>query len=196
VDGTATLLRFRRAGHRFSGNHWIELETTRIGRDGLLVPDEFSAGIPADQLVDAWLDYKQAVEEFNRARWSNESARRERERFEREAREDALREQPRRCGLLERGLSTAVAPVGPREDTLGMQALAGRLLAAAATSVALAPASLAAHQSPRAIADADDGDRRDHEKLGPAKIAIRARRLRDPAEARGKGGLVRDPATR
>ena len=93
VDGTGTLIRFRSAAHRFSGNDWIELETTRIGRDGVLIPDEYSAALPADQLVEAWLDYKQAVEEFNRSRWSNESARREAARIEEEAREDAMREQ-------------------------------------------------------------------------------------------------------
>jgi hypothetical protein len=93
ADGMGTLIRFRSASHRFSGNDWIELETTRIGRDGVLIPDEYSAALPADQLVEAWLDYKQAVEEFNRSRWSNESTRREAARIAEEAREDAMREQ-------------------------------------------------------------------------------------------------------
>jgi hypothetical protein len=101
ADGMGTLIRFRSASHRFSGNDWIELETTRIGRDGVLIPDEYSAGLPADQLVDAWLDYKQAVEEFNRDRWSKESARREADRFEAEAREDAMREQRDVAEILE-----------------------------------------------------------------------------------------------
>ena len=101
ADGMGTLIRFRSASHRFSGNDWIELETTRIGRDGVLIPDEYSAGLPADQLVEAWLDYKQAVEEFNRNRWSNESARREAARLEAEARKDAMREQRDVAELLE-----------------------------------------------------------------------------------------------
>jgi hypothetical protein len=103
ADGTGTVIRFRTATQRFDGSDWIELETTTIGLDGLLVPTEHSAGLPADQLVDAWLDYKQAVEAVNRERWSGESARRETARIQREDREEAMRRQRDAAELLDEG---------------------------------------------------------------------------------------------
>jgi len=103
ADGTGTLIRFRTATHRFDGRDWIELETTTVARGGLLVPTEHSGGLPADQLVDAWLDYKQAVEAVDRERWSRESASREVARIEREDREDAMRRERDAAELLDEG---------------------------------------------------------------------------------------------
>ena len=74
ADGTGMLIRFRTATHRFGSREWVALETTTIGRDELLVPTEYSAGLPPDQLVEAWLDYRQEVDEVNRDRWSRLSA--------------------------------------------------------------------------------------------------------------------------
>jgi hypothetical protein len=48
----------------------VETWMKRVGSRDLLVPAEHSAGLPAEQLVDAWLDYRTAVDEFNRARRS------------------------------------------------------------------------------------------------------------------------------
>jgi hypothetical protein len=101
ADGTGTLVRFRTAAHRFGGGAWTELETTTIGHDDLLVPTEHSGGLPAEQLVDAWLDYKQAVDAVNRERWAKESLRREDERASREARETAMLEQLGAADLLD-----------------------------------------------------------------------------------------------
>ena len=81
ADGSGMLIRFRTATHRFTHGRWVPLETTRIGSHDLLVPPEHSAGLPAEQLVDAWLDYRAAVDELNRARWSRESERRESSRL-------------------------------------------------------------------------------------------------------------------
>jgi hypothetical protein len=101
ADGMGTVVRFRTASHRFEGRHWVELETTRIALGAVLVPAEFSGGLPAEQLVDAWLDYKQAVEEFNTNRWSDLSAAREQARLETEARETAPEEQRGAADLLD-----------------------------------------------------------------------------------------------
>jgi len=93
ADGTGTVIRFRTATHRFGHGVWTELETTSIAHDALLVPTEFSGGLSPDQLVDAWLDYKQAVGAVNRDRWGKDSVAREEQRAAREAREKAIREQ-------------------------------------------------------------------------------------------------------
>ena len=54
-----------------------------------------------DQLVDAWLDYKQAVGAVNRDRWGKDSVAREEQRAAREAREKAIREQMGVADLLD-----------------------------------------------------------------------------------------------
>ena len=101
ADGTGMLIRFRTATQRFAGRTWVALETTTIGRDELLVPTEYSAGLPPDQLVEAWLDYRQAVDDVNRDRWSRLSADREASRLAREAREDAMLQQRDTAELLD-----------------------------------------------------------------------------------------------
>jgi hypothetical protein len=101
ADGSGTLIRFRTATHRFDHGAWTELETTSIAHDGLLVPTEHSGGLPVEQLVEAWLDYKQAVETVNREHWARESAAREEARAAREAREEAMRKQLGAADLLD-----------------------------------------------------------------------------------------------
>ena len=103
ADGMGTLIRFRTAAHRFVAGAWVELDTTTIAHDSLLVPAEHSGGLPTEQLVAAWLDYKQAVDAVNRERWTKESASREAERAAREAREEAMREQLGAADLLDEG---------------------------------------------------------------------------------------------
>ena len=100
ADGMGTLIRFRTATHKFGHRAWTELETTTIAHE-VLVPSEFSGGLPTDQLVDAWLDYKQAVNTVNRERWAKESASREEQRAAREAREQAMRDQLGAADLLD-----------------------------------------------------------------------------------------------
>lgn len=101
ADGSGMLIRFRTATHRFTGGRWVPLETTRIGSRDLLVPAEHAAGLPAEQLVDAWLDYRTAVDELNRARWSRESGDRESRRVARAEHDDAVREQRDALELLD-----------------------------------------------------------------------------------------------
>jgi hypothetical protein len=101
VDGSGMLVRFRTATHRFDGHGWDELETTRIAHHQLLVPSEHAAGLPAEQLVAAWLDYQAEVDGVNREAWSHESARREADRVARAAQADMLREQRGAVELLD-----------------------------------------------------------------------------------------------
>lgn len=101
ADRSGMLIRFRTATHRFTGGRWVPLETTRIGSHELLVPAEYSAGLPAEQLVDAWLDYRTAVDELNRARWSRESGDRESRRVAQAEHEDTLKDQRNALDLLD-----------------------------------------------------------------------------------------------
>jgi hypothetical protein len=103
VDGSGMLIRFRTATHRFDGHGWNELETTRIANHQLLVPSEHSAGLPAEQLVAAWLDYKAEVDGVNRDIWARESARREASRVAQAAQADLIREQRDAAELLDEG---------------------------------------------------------------------------------------------
>jgi hypothetical protein len=101
ADRSGMLIRFSTATHRFRGREWVELETTRIASDQLLVPAEYSAGLPAEELVEAWLDYRAAVDAVNRSVWSLESARREARRLAQTAHDDAMREQRDALDLLD-----------------------------------------------------------------------------------------------
>jgi hypothetical protein len=101
ADGSGILVRFSTVTRRYAGGRWPALESTRLGRSSLLVPDEFSAGLPMEQLAEAWADYRAEVGELNRAAWDRGSARREAEREAREAREQTLAEQRRTSELLD-----------------------------------------------------------------------------------------------
>jgi hypothetical protein len=93
ADRTGMILRFHSATHRFSHRTWIELETTKISRREIVVPQEFSAALAIEQLVEGWGDYKAAVDAFNCRMWAEQSEQREVRRQELIARQDALREQ-------------------------------------------------------------------------------------------------------
>ena len=101
VDRSGLLVQFRTATHRFDEDEWVELGTTKARRDQLVFPTEQSAALPAEQLVEAWLDYRAAVEAFNCARWTDQSAERERNREAAAAREQALTEQQHAAELLD-----------------------------------------------------------------------------------------------
>jgi len=101
ADSSGLLLQFRTATHRFTEGAWAELPTTRIRRERLAFPTEQSAALPAEQLVDAWLDYQTAVEQFNRGVWEEQSARREADRVALAEHEDALRKQEHASELLD-----------------------------------------------------------------------------------------------
>jgi hypothetical protein len=94
ADGSSNIvIRFSTATHRFSERAWQRLETTRIGSTDLLVPPEFSAGLPIEQLAEAWADYGASVDAFNARVWEQQAQSREAARQAQQAEEDALREQ-------------------------------------------------------------------------------------------------------
>jgi hypothetical protein len=93
ADRSEMVIRFRAADHQFHKGCWVELPTTRIPRRDILVPTEFSAGLPVEQLVDAWGDYKAAVDAFNRRIWDNLSEQQETQRQATDAHKDTIREQ-------------------------------------------------------------------------------------------------------
>jgi hypothetical protein len=104
ADRSGMIVRFRSVTHRFTGSAWLELETTTIGSDELVVPLEHSAGLPPEQLVEAWVDFGQEVDAVNRARWSRLSAEREAARLDAEGREIVLRTQQGSADLLDEKL--------------------------------------------------------------------------------------------
>jgi hypothetical protein len=93
ADGSGMVIRFSSLTHRFGDADWIPLETTKIAHSAVLVPAEFSAGLPIEQLAEAWGDYRGAVESFNERAWAQESQAREAARIAAQQREDALRDQ-------------------------------------------------------------------------------------------------------
>jgi hypothetical protein len=93
ADGSGMLVRFHTVTSRFADGAWSELETTKIARRDLLVPAELPASLPVEQIVEAWGDYKAAVDAVNRATWSAQSAQREADRQAQAAHADAVREQ-------------------------------------------------------------------------------------------------------
>jgi len=101
VDGSAVIIRFSTLTHVYRGHEWVALEKTRIAMHGLLVPAEFSAGLPIVQLAEAWADYRAAVDSFNRNAWTTESAAREAARIARQDHDDTMREQRHVSDLLD-----------------------------------------------------------------------------------------------
>ncbi len=101
ADGSDTIvIRFSTATCRFDGSGWEHLSTTRIAHSLILVPAEFSAALPIEQLAEAWGDYGIAVETFNREAWQRESGSRERARQAEQARQDAIESQRNAVELL------------------------------------------------------------------------------------------------
>ncbi len=100
-DRSCLLIQFRAATHRFADGAWVELATTRARREQLAFPTEHSAALPAEHLVEAWLDYRSAVERFNRDRWAEQSERREAARLAEAAHDEAIHEQDRAAELLD-----------------------------------------------------------------------------------------------
>lgn len=93
-DGSGNMIiRFVAATYRYDGSRWQRLDSTRIGSSDILVPAEFSAGLPIEQLAEAWVDYGTAVHAFNRRAWRREDEARENERQSQKARADALGDQ-------------------------------------------------------------------------------------------------------
>ena len=101
ADGSGMIVRFRTATSRFSDGSWVDGPSSDIASRDLLVPTEFAASLPAEQLVEAWSDFKNAVREVNRRAWSEESKRRESRRQADAAKTDAMREQRGVADLLD-----------------------------------------------------------------------------------------------
>jgi hypothetical protein len=77
LDASGMIIAFRSVTNSFRYGSWIASETTRLSSRDILVPQAFSAGLSIESLVDAWEDYRAAIEAFNRDAWRAESARRE-----------------------------------------------------------------------------------------------------------------------
>src|SRR5262249_28175902 len=97
------VVRFSTATRRFDGGGWIRLESTRISEHDLPVPAQFSAGLPMEQLAEAWADWQGAVETFNPAAWARQSAALAAARRARAAHEAVLAEQRGVSELLDDG---------------------------------------------------------------------------------------------
>lgn len=93
TDGSGILVRFRSATVQFHDGAWADLPTTRIPRRDVLVPAEFSAGVATEQLVEAWNDYKAAIDAFNGNRWDALSVRRDAQQQADAARDDVMRQE-------------------------------------------------------------------------------------------------------
>ena len=102
-DGTGVLVQFTTARYRFDGAAWLALERTKISQAELLIPAEFSAGLPVEQLAEAWVDYQSAVAAFNRDAWERCSAERDADREAREEHADRLLRQRHVSELLDEG---------------------------------------------------------------------------------------------
>jgi Lhr-like helicase len=100
TDGSGILVRFSSVTYRFVESRWQQIEQTKIAHRDIAVPAEFPAALPVENLVEAWGDYQAAVAAFNRRVWAAEEVRRETQRQEREAREEAFREQRHTSDLL------------------------------------------------------------------------------------------------
>jgi hypothetical protein len=101
ADGSGLIVRFRTATCRFADGAWVDEASSDIAARDLLVPTEFGASLPAEQLAEAWGDFRAAVHESNRRAWSLESARRDRQRQADATRADAMREQRDAADLLD-----------------------------------------------------------------------------------------------
>ncbi|HWX09547.1 MAG TPA: hypothetical protein VNY33_06185 [Gaiellaceae bacterium] len=101
ADGSGIVIRFETLTHRFGETDWIPLETTKIGRGAVLVPTEFSAGLPIEQLAEAWGDFRGAVDAFNESEWAKQSQAREAARLAEQQRDDTLRHQRHVSDLLD-----------------------------------------------------------------------------------------------
>jgi hypothetical protein len=98
-EGPDLLVRFFVRAASFDGNQWRPV--VGVGLPDPLTPSVFPASLPIEQLAEAWNDFRTEVEEFNRARWSEEDARREQERDAEDALLRARREQQGTSGLLD-----------------------------------------------------------------------------------------------
>lgn len=101
ADGSGLLIRFRTGTDRFADGGWFPLETTRIGSRDLLVPAEHSAGLAPEVLMDAWVDFRGAVDAVNAERWRRESAAREGQRVAQAEHDELVQEQRNVAGLLD-----------------------------------------------------------------------------------------------
>jgi|tagenome__1003787_1003787.scaffolds.fasta_scaffold20515815_1 hypothetical protein len=98
-EGGDLLVRFYARGLRFEAASWQPRVGTALPDP--LTPNVFAASLPIDQLAEAWNDFRAEVDDFSRARWSDESARRERERAADEELLRARREQRGTSSLLD-----------------------------------------------------------------------------------------------
>ena len=93
-EGAHLLVCFDARSLRFEYGAWRDIATTHGSKPRRLVPREFPASLPVEQLVEAWSDFKEEVAAHNRQVWQAEAERREAQRradSERRAAEDEER---------------------------------------------------------------------------------------------------------
>ncbi len=102
-DGSGVLVQFTTARYRFDGAAWLALDRTKISQAEILIPSEFSAGLPVEQLAEAWVDFQAAVATFNRDAWARNSAERDADRQARAEHADTLLRERHVSELLDEG---------------------------------------------------------------------------------------------
>lgn len=98
-EGHDLLVRFSTAAYRFERDAWQQ--TLQTGGPVPLTPHVFPASLPMDQLAEAWSDYRAEVQRFNEERWETEDARREAERRDAKALDEAREDQSGTSSLLD-----------------------------------------------------------------------------------------------
>lgn len=74
--GAHRVVRFDVQSYRFEYAAWRACDTSRGGKPRRLVPREFPASLPIEQLAEAWADFVAEVAEHNRRVWRTETERR------------------------------------------------------------------------------------------------------------------------
>jgi hypothetical protein len=75
-EGTHRIVRFDVQSYRFEYAAWRPCDTSRGGKPRRLVPREFPAALPIEQLAEAWNDFAEEVAGHNRRVWRAEAERR------------------------------------------------------------------------------------------------------------------------
>jgi hypothetical protein len=76
-EGPHRIVRFDAQSMRFERGNWSPCATSHGGKPRVLVPREFPATLPIEQLAEAWNDFEEEVAVHNRAVWAAEAARRD-----------------------------------------------------------------------------------------------------------------------
>jgi hypothetical protein len=76
-EGVGSLVCFDSQSVRFEYSDWREIPTTHGGKPRVLVPREFPASLPMEQLAEAWADFCEEVADHNAEIWDAQRSRRD-----------------------------------------------------------------------------------------------------------------------